>query len=278
MAKDKAKKKTKLPVFRSRGVMRDATRAERLVTAVVLALMCAALTFTQLGFAAVPLPGGAMAYAVVLLLPIAVGALLLGTLIGTCIGLFAGAVLCWHASAMPLDYYELTFVTPLTSVVMLTVCGFLLGLLFAFVLRHDPGRVKRAIYIIIVCVIVSLLYSLGFTVNVILQTVVMTAVETVGLDQSSVLNVAESNATIMALRLGRIDVEMVIDAVLMAVFCILADVLSRRVMRIRGEISLRGMFAARLSVVVLIVFMITRVSFKASALILESCPTEILIS
>ena len=94
MAKDKAKRKTKLPVFRSRGVMRDATRAERLVTAVVLALMCAALTFTQLGFAAVPLPGGAMAYAVVLLLPIAVGALLLGTLIGTCIGLFAGAVLC----------------------------------------------------------------------------------------------------------------------------------------------------------------------------------------
>jgi len=257
MAKDKAKRKTKLPVFRSRGVMRDATRAERLVTAVVLALMCAALTFTQLGFAAVPLPGGTMAYAVVLLLPIAVGALLLGTLIGTCIGLFAGAVLCWHASAMPLDYYELTFVTPLTSVVMLTVCGFLLGFLFAFVLRHDPGRVKRAIYIVIVCVIVSLLYSLGFTVNVILQTVVMTAVETVGLDQSSVSNVAESNATIMALRLGRIDVEMVIDAVLMAVFCILADVLSRRAMRIRGEISLRGMFAARLSVVVLIVFMIT---------------------
>jgi len=264
MAKDKSKEpardkkgRVKLPVFRSRGVMRDATRVERLVTAAVLALMSAALTFTQLGFAAVPLPGGEMTYAVVLLLPIAVGALLLGTLNGTCIGLFAGAVLCWHASAMPLDYYELTFVTPLTSVIMLPVCGFLLGFLFAFVLRHDPGPVKRAIYIIIVCTIVSFLYSLGFLVNVVLQTIMMTAAETVGLDQTDVMNAAESNATTMALRLGRIDVEMAIDAVLMTVFCILADVLARRAMRIRGEIGLRGMFAARLSVVVLIVFMIT---------------------
>ena len=69
----------------------------------------------------------------------------------------AGTALLIHAIVMPLDYYEFAFVTPYSSVVMLTLCGFLLGLLFAFVLRNDPSRAKRAIYIAIACVLVSVL-------------------------------------------------------------------------------------------------------------------------
>ena len=254
-----AKKGDKPRVLRSRGVMRDASRAVRLMTAAVLALSCAALAFTQLGFFGVTVPGdNGTAHIILMLLPVAMGALLLGTLAGTCIGLIAGGVLYGHAAAMPLDYYEMAFITPLTSVAMLGVSGFLLGFLFAFVLRHDPGQVKRVIYIAIVCFVVSLLYSIGFITNAIITMIADMASEGAdAVDSTQLTQVAQQNAATMALRMGDVSMQILIDAVLMAVFCIAADVIARKASNAAGNVGLRGMFAMRLAVVVTVAFMIS---------------------
>lgn len=125
--------------------------------AIVLAVAGAALTFTQLGFVAIETPSGSAGYVVALLQVVALGALLLGTLPGTALGIVAGGVLFLHARVLPLDPYELSFITPLTSVIMFGVTGFLLGIMFAIALRNNPSRFKRVLYIVIVCVIVSVL-------------------------------------------------------------------------------------------------------------------------
>ena len=271
---EKSKKADKPREKRRGGVLRGVSRPMRVMVFVVLVLACAALTFTQLGFAAIGVPGEpTSAYIVVLLLPIALGALLLGALDGTLIGLAAGGILYGHATAMPLDYYEMDFVTPLTSVIMLGVCGFLLGLLFAFVLRHDPGQVKRVIYITIVCIIVSFLYSVGFISNVFLTVMANVATELSAdmaatgvstIDSAQLSELAEADIGLMVFRMGDLGLQMMVDAVLMAVACIVVDALARKAMRSIGQMGLRGMFAARLAAVVLVAFMVTAgVSFVA---------------
>ena len=152
--------------FRWKGCLADRNTAARLLVALILAVAGISFTFTQIGFVSFPAGDDEVAYAVVLLQPIALAALLLGTLFGALIGLICGVALLYHSMWMPLDVYEFSFVNPLTSVIMLTATGFIMSLLFAFVLRNDPSSVRRGFYIVIVCVIVSSLYSIGFSVNV----------------------------------------------------------------------------------------------------------------
>ena len=154
-------KKQKKRIFTWRGVIANSDHWMRWMVAVILIVVGATLTYTQLGFADLVLPDGRVGYVVVLLEVVALGALLLGTLAGMTLGVIIGGVLYIHSQVLPLDHYELTFVTPLTSIVMFGVCGALLGILFAFVLRNNPSQIKRVIYICIVCLVVSELYSLG---------------------------------------------------------------------------------------------------------------------
>ena len=159
MATEAATKKKKAKILSWRGVLANDSRVLRWMIALVLTVAGAALTFTQLGFVDLVMPDGTVGYMVVLLQVVALGALLLGTLPGVAIGFMTGAALLLHAHVFPLDHFELTFVNPMTSIVMFSVCGLLLGTLFAFVLRNNPSsKIKRAIYITIVCVIVSLVY------------------------------------------------------------------------------------------------------------------------
>ena len=134
-----AKKKKR--ILRRKGTLSNQSREIRFIVAGFLVIAVVSLTFAQLGFLDISAIGE-QAYAIVLLLPVALAAILLGVFWGTAMGLIAGIVLYYHSMLLPLDYYELTFVTPLTSIVMFTVGGFILGLLFAFALRNDPGPVK----------------------------------------------------------------------------------------------------------------------------------------
>ncbi len=256
----------KARILRSRGVLKDTRRSLRIMLAAGLVLACASLTFTQLGFAGIGFGGKYFAYAVVLLLPISLAALLLGTLSGTCIGILAGAILLIHAKTIPLDYYEMSFITPLTSVIMLGVCGFLLSILFAFVLRHDPSsRVKRGIYIFIVCLIVSFLYSIGFVVNVVIE-MASNLVESGAADLSSqeLESVMQTKLIVTAVRLGDVGLQILVDALLMTACGIVSDIVAHRLMSAADNATLRGKFAVWLTVVVLVAFMITAgVSFAA---------------
>ncbi|MBQ9068675.1 MAG: SpoIIE family protein phosphatase, partial [Eggerthellaceae bacterium] len=256
VSRKREKKKTRLVL--NRGLLANSERVVRVVSALVLSISCAALSFTDLGFAGIGLDGNYSAYAIVLLQPIALGALLLGTLPGAGIGLFAGVVSYAHSLVLPLDYYELAYVNAFTSIVMLTVVGFLLGVLFAFVLRNNPSQVRRVIYILLVCGAVSTIYSLVFATNVIVTLIEylaesgMVARESVGVDPK-----VQALISSTAMSIGDVSLQIVFDALIMTILCCIADYVVRRSLRRRGPLGLRAKFLFLLAVAVLAVFMVT---------------------
>ena len=189
------------------GVLRGCKRITKGITALVLAVACAAFAFTQLGFVGLGWNGEYSAYLVAELVPVAVAALLLGPLVGLCMGAFAGAMLLVHATFMPLNFYELTFVTPLTSVVMLGVTGWILGCLFKFALRNDPSLLRGSIYIVIICVIVSWLYSIGFLVNAIISMVYDLASRAQHLSYEQTSQLTNEKLSSMILRMGHLGLQ-----------------------------------------------------------------------
>ena len=255
----KTKKKTH--ALRWKGTMAGRPPLIRNVVAALIAIASASLTFVELGFVGLGLDGQFSAYIVVLLLPVALAALLLGTLWGTLVAFLAGTVLLVHAYTMPLDYYELTFVTPLTSIGLFTVCGFLLGVMFAFALRNDPKRPRRIIYIGIVCLIVSLLFSIGFVVNVFVTLVVdmINDLAPVGEAGATPEAIAAINNDVArtAFRMGDVSMQVWADALLMLVVCSLGDFVAEKVRKLEGTAGLRAVFGTWLLVVVSMAFMVT---------------------
>ena len=249
---------TKKRYFLRRGALAKNSRSVRIAATVVLAVTCAALTFTQLGFTTIILPDQQVAYAIVLLLPVALSSLLLGTFTGTCMGLFAGSVLYVHSIAMPLDFFELTFINPLTSIVMLGVSGLVMGLLFSFALRHNPSPLKCVIYISLICLGVSWLYSFVFSMSFIsvVRTVVLDDMSK-GVPIEEVRSFLQGQSSTQSMRLGNIGVQIAVDAILMALFCIIGELGSRHATRAAETMGMRATFAAWLSVVALVAFMIT---------------------
>ncbi len=254
--------KERLRGFKWKGVLADSVSLIRKTAFVTLAVLSVTLAFTQTGFLNLDL-GVKSAYIVVLLLPIALGSLLLGTFAGTLLGFLSGAFLLAHAILMPLDYYELTFVTPFTSVCMLALSGLLLGLLFSLALRNNPTKIRRVVYLCLPCILVSIVYTFGFTGNAIatvLEETISNAVAAGGTDEVNITD----HAIRSVLSLGEIDVQAFFDAILMAVLCVLADAIARRELGRTETIGLRPLFGACLSIVVLIVFMVTSaVSFTS---------------
>ena len=259
MSTGTGEKRKKAKILRWRGVLGDRSRMLRWMVAIVLAVAGTALTFTQLGFVDLELPDGTVGYVVALLQVVALGALLLGTLAGTALGLVTGGVLLLHAQFLPLDHYEFSFVTPLTSIVMFGVCGAMLGILFAFVLRKDPSQVKRIIYISIVCLVVSLLYSIGFAFNVFVSLIV-DLVEKAGADvPDAYLQQVAASRTI---QLGDMGLQAWSTALVMAVLCSIGDYVARRAREREGALGLRSVFGVWLAVVVALAFMsMSAVSF-----------------
>ena len=103
-----------------------------------------AFAFAQLGLVGLGEPNEGMTYAVVQLVPVAIAALLFGPLGGALLGLIAGAALLVHSHVQPLDFFEVYFITPVSSCVLLLAAGLVLGLMFAAVLRRDPFAGRRA--------------------------------------------------------------------------------------------------------------------------------------
>ena len=120
-----------------RGALSDASRQVRVMAIALLAVAIVSLSFSQLGFFGVGEQGAYVTYAIVLLAPVALSSLLLGTVLGTLAGLLAGASLLVHSIVQPLDFYEIMFVTPVSSVVLFAVAGFLAG--GALRARPAPG-------------------------------------------------------------------------------------------------------------------------------------------
>lgn len=244
--------KNKARPLRWKGVLSGSERLIRRTIFIVLVVAGITLTYTQLGFVDLRLPDGTVGYMVSLLQVVALGALLLGTLAGALLGLIIGGVLLLHAQLLPLDHYELAFVTPLTSVVMFGICGALLGMLFAFALRNNPSRIKRVIYICIVCVAVAIFYSLNFSINVFFS-LIITIVETTG-DQITDEYVTSLAVATLA-QLGDMGVQIWSTGLLMALICSVGDYVAGKAKTYQGALGLRATFGIWLGVVVILAFM-----------------------
>lgn len=235
-----AKKKKR--ILRRKGTLSNQSREIRFIVAGFLVIAVVSLTFAQLGFLDISAIGE-QAYAIVLLLPVALAAILLGVFWGTAMGLIAGIVLYYHSMLLPLDYYELTFVTPLTSIVMFTVGGFILGLLFAFALRNDPGPVKTVIYICIVCVIVSFAYSIGFVVNAMGAVLADLAANDAAGAQDVTLSDDQTAQIAQAVtRLGDFSVQAWVDALLMIIVCMFGHFGMRKLESLSADRGLKSVF------------------------------------
>jgi len=253
MAK-KQEAKNKVKLLRWRGVWSDARLAFRHSAFGVLAVACIALTFMQSGFVGIGAPGEYAGYAVVLLEPIACAALLLGTLSGFGMGLIAGIALYVHATFLPLDSFELTFVNPFTSIVMLSFAGFLLGIFFAIALRNNRQGARRVLYIAIVCYIVSQIYSLVFAISVIVSFIADLVASVEALGEAGIQGY-EQDLIQIGVRQGDMSLQAFVDTVLMTVVCVLVDALARKMQQLGTDVPLRGKFTAWLAAVVAVAFM-----------------------
>ncbi len=251
-------KKGKPSIIHWRGLLCATGRRNRVMVFVILMIVTLALAFTQFGFVGLGPSGAFAGYGVVLLAPIAVAALLLGVWQGTFLGLVAGGVMYLHARFQPLDYFEVNFVTPSTAIVLFTITAFFLSLLMAVALRKDPPLWRRIVYLAIVLFAVSGFFSAAFAVNVFIQTVLQVAADMAlsGTDEidRQMLNVY---AISMASEMGDVFLQLLFDAALMLVACVVVDLSVRRALSMQGIIGLRTKFRGWLLLVVALAFMLT---------------------
>ena len=131
-------------VFRWGGILASRGHVMQAMVFVAVSVATIAFAFAQLGLVGLGEPNEGMTYAVVQLVPVAIAALLFGPLGGALLGLIAGAALLVHSHVQPLDFFEVYFITPVSSCVLLLAAGFVLGLMFAAALRRDPSAGRRA--------------------------------------------------------------------------------------------------------------------------------------
>lgn len=187
---------------------------------VAVSVATIAFAFAQLGLVGLGEPNEGMTYAVVQLVPVAIAALLFGPLGGALLGLIAGAALLVHSHVQPLDFFEVYFITPVSSCVLLLAAGFVLDLMFAAALVVFAFRG---------CV----LYELN--VN--------------GVLAGEFANVDESFGSVWA--------QIAIDAVLMAAVCLAVDAVARYFGHAAAARSLHTVYRGWLMLVVLVAFMVT---------------------
>ncbi|MBP3884568.1 MAG: SpoIIE family protein phosphatase [Olsenella sp.] len=234
-----------------KGLLGDADLRMRALTFLSILVVSTSMTFMQLGFVGVGTDGNYICYVMSLLGPISVCALLLGKGWGFLEGLLSGIVLFFHAYLQPLDIIERYFVTPLNSIVLYSVAGFVIGLFFAVALRNDPARKRSAVYAALVGLLSSTLVSLAFIVNFLVDMVAIAVVISNGREP-----VIPQNLVMAAAGLGKGDVQLLLDALLMtALSCVTIYAVSWY-REVRGHVSVRTTFRVRLFVVVLLIFMV----------------------
>ena len=257
MGKADKPKADKPRIRKWRGLLAGAPRRVRLGAFALLAITVAALVFTQLGLVGLGPQGQYAAYGNVLLTVVALGGLLFGMPLGTLLGLIAGVMMFVHAQVQPLDYYEIMYVTPVTSIMLFTFIGLFASFMFALALRRNPSLARRIIYIIIISVILSLVYTLFFVLNIFMVTVIQLALiysnGTLDVGSVEVQNIVVSTVG----QLGDVRIQFAFDASLMIALCIVADILTRKARENEGNHSLLTIVRGWLVGIVVAVFAIT---------------------
>ena len=146
------------PLLRWRGLLSSADNRLRKTALVVLAITCVTMVATQLNYVVI-----GDAHMIVALAPITAGALLYGPLPACLIGAITGLAELLHAVWIPLDYYEKYFIAPQNSLVLFSLIGLMMGVLFAWVDRHHKwGDKWRAVLLVLCCALGSVLFTCFF--------------------------------------------------------------------------------------------------------------------
>lgn len=221
--------------------MADADKRMRIMAYVILMVAAGSLVFCQLGF--IPLGGTRL---LMVLVPVAMGSLMYGTLPGTAMGAIAGTAMMLHAMWLPFDYYEKYFASPVNSIVLFTLTGFVLGILFCWVQRVGKGNPKVGLpALIAACFIGSWFASTFFQINAYLIQVVLNLTI-----PAELLNIVSGLRSIAA--------QLVLDGIAMTIVCVIGAIINtHRTSQSDRERSLRETFMAWMIVVISVAFMAT---------------------
>ena len=259
MKEGREARRTKPPILRWHGLLADRSRFQRRMVFGVLVALAITLTFTQFGLMHVIVSGEGDAYMVLLLVPMALAAMALGTGAGLLMGVISGAVLALHAVVQPLSYYEVIAVTPNSALLIFGLTGAALGLFFALALRKAPTGHRRRFRMVLVALLVAVGFSAMFVLNATMQVTLDVAMRA---GESFDPEVALTRIFVGVARLGDPILQILLDTLLMSCVCIVADSLLCYFWPPADQSPLQNMFRMWLLLVVALGFMlVSTVSF-----------------
>lgn len=233
-----------------KGLMARAGRLRRCVAVAFMIIALLFLSILQFGFVGIGAFGTYESYVVVLLVPTVASSLLLGVILGTALGAVAGVIVLVHAIMLPLDYYEMLFLTPLTSLLLFTGVSLLSGILFAVIMPRVSSRVFRLLAIVLISFGVSWAWSFAFRGTVVHEITSGVLVQSLGIAEG------ESDPGRYAEYLGSFDIQVLVDAAFVAVACVIIDLVTRRHQSQNTTPSIKRIFNRWLLVVVALTFML----------------------
>lgn len=238
-----------------KGLLQNETKKTRIMAFVALSILSVTMTFTQFGFIGVGAVSHNIGYVLGLLGPVSVTAFLLGKGAGTLQGVLSGAVLYVHSHLQPLDVFERYFVSVSNSVVLYSMAGFLLGLSFAVALHNRPKGLRRALYLGLVSLLVSMVVSITFLFNAFVKMVNYLAD---AYEQTQGMTTVPLEGYGALETLGRIDEQVLLDALLMFLAVLAVDYFVHRRWKEAGNVSVRTTFRVQLLMVLALVFCVTQ--------------------
>ena len=214
----------------------------RVVMLILVVSAIASMVFAQLGFWRLSVIDDKPVYLMFVFAPVVMGAFLFGALAGAVLGLFAGVMVFIHALVLPIDFYEVYFMTPVNTFVVFTLTGAFAGWLFTRALRGDPEGAVRVRRLAAACLVISLVASLAVQFGVLISYGDVGSVQTI---YELLLN-SPAGVAVQAL----------IDAVLMFALCLFVDGFIRKALRSESDRKLSAMFRDWMVLVSLVVFML----------------------
>ncbi|MDO5708657.1 MAG: SpoIIE family protein phosphatase [Coriobacteriales bacterium] len=249
-------KKQQTSVFRWKGLLDTLGRRQRLMVFALQFSFALCLTFTQLGFARLPIPG-LNSYVVMLLVPMALAAMLLGVASGMGMSLLSGLLLFIHAKVQPLDYFEVAYITLLSGCGLFLITGLVLSIGFALALRNKPRGWHKVLRIALVCLTASMVFTSAFFI-VTMARVISDAIIANPVD--SEVPIPASEPVYWANRvftIGDLGPQFRIDALVMFVFSLVSDFLVAHYPSEADDRPLHLTFNTWLLMVVFLGFMLT---------------------
>ena len=232
------------------GELGKATRKQRINVALFLVLLEVSAIFTDFSHVYV----SKEIYLSLLLPPLALAGLLLGPIGGAFVGLATGIAQYVHASFMPLHFFEIFCITPLSSIGLLSACGLLWGILFHWMLHREATLRSRLLPLCLSCLLMSLLYTLGYLHPVLSANPEAPIAALSGASLGDLMPASSLAPDKVAPIAGA---QVLVNAVYVGLVCVLIHLVARRLIGFTRDIGLRSAFRLFFIFVFFITYLLT---------------------